>query len=308
MRAGVVAEMGTARQHHFQPQAYLRGFANDRDQVRVFDRQKRREVAITNVRNVAGQRDLYRFGSEEVESDLSHLVDGPAAALMTRVLEPFPPTPEDRVQLADYLALLYARNPAFKQFLRKAAGSRFKRDAMDWAQTLLAETDVRIGEVLGGYPDFALDVRSQRVLLKTIADGDYEIEVVDAAAHVRAMASPIVAALSGAIAARAWGLARAAPAADFVTSDRALAWSSPPGDPANTIFNATFLQFPVNRHHVLKMAGFRGLPDTTAVYSPDLVAEANSLTAAMASRFLYAHPESDEDVFIVALQGRSHAS
>ena len=300
--------MGTARQHHFQPQAYLRGFANDRDQVRVFDTLQRREVAITNVRNVAGQRDLYRFGSEEVESDLSHLVDGPAAALMTRVLEPFPPTPEDRIQLADYLALLYARNPAFKAFLRKAAGSRFKTNAMDWAQTLLAETDHRIGEVLGAYPDFGRDVRSRRLLLKTIADGGYELEVVDAAAHVRAMASPIVAALGAAIAARGWGLGSAPPAADFITSDRALAWSSPPGDPGNTIFDAAFLQFPVDRHHVLKMAGFAGLPDAKADYGTDFVAEANSLTAAMAARFLYAHPDTDEDVFIEALHGRSNAS
>src|SRR3954454_18421710 len=72
------------RQHHHLPRFYQRGFANDREQIRVLDRKTGTEYT-TNIVNVAQRRDWNAFEDEqgnrrqEVEKLLGDVIDAPAA-------------------------------------------------------------------------------------------------------------------------------------------------------------------------------------------------------------------------------------
>ena len=81
-----------------------------------------------------GERNLYAFGPQEVESDLAALVDGPANGVFGRLPSMFPPPPDDRVEVSCYLAVLYFRNPVLRDLMAKAAGPRWRQEMMLWAE------------------------------------------------------------------------------------------------------------------------------------------------------------------------------
>ena len=53
--------MSDPRNHHYVPQAYLRGFGDPADQILVRWRMNDKPLFVSNVRNVASERDFYSF-------------------------------------------------------------------------------------------------------------------------------------------------------------------------------------------------------------------------------------------------------
>ena len=60
----------TARQHHYVPQCYLKGFVRDRDKPKLFVVDlKERRTFTTNPKNVAGERDFHAVDVEGLPPD-----------------------------------------------------------------------------------------------------------------------------------------------------------------------------------------------------------------------------------------------
>jgi hypothetical protein len=192
-----------------------------------------------------GERNLYAFGPQEVESDLAALVDGPANGVFGRLPSMFPPPPDDRVEVSCYLAVLYFRNPVLRDLMAKAAGPRWRQEMMLWAERMLECSDDELLATLGRNEAFAESNETRRAMLQESAAGNYQLKITDpVGGHIRALGQPAIGELAWAIHERSWGLGTTHSGGHLLSSDRALAWSSPPGDPNRTILNAEYLQFP----------------------------------------------------------------
>ncbi|MEO7145014.1 MAG: DUF4238 domain-containing protein [Bryobacteraceae bacterium] len=108
-----------SRRHHYLPQMYLRGFADEADLVWVFDRQKN-SYLHQGVINTAVKKDFYTIlgpdgqKTDAVEMLMANTVEGP----MKRIIEKLDKKNltwegEDRAILALFVALLRTRNLAF---------------------------------------------------------------------------------------------------------------------------------------------------------------------------------------------------
>ena len=111
--------MKLSRRHHYLPQMYLRGFADEADLLWVFDRQNDTYLH-QGVLNTAVKKDFYTIigpdgqKSDAVEQMLANSVEGP----MKRIIERLDKKNvkwegEDRAILALFVGLLRTRNLAF---------------------------------------------------------------------------------------------------------------------------------------------------------------------------------------------------
>lgn len=112
------------RQHHYVPQGYQNGFANERKQVTVVDRRSG-ESYTSNTRNVFQQRDFYTLEDAageklfEVENNLGDVIDGPSAVCFERLrngnlaLEP-----DERFLLCHFMSVQLVRGTQIREQLR----------------------------------------------------------------------------------------------------------------------------------------------------------------------------------------------
>ena len=106
--------MTGAKRHHQVPQFYLRGFANDDDQVTVVRLGATPRSFTTAVKNVAVESHFYDvdwLGGErrgELEAFLGRVEDAAAESLQT-VLSGRSPSPVDRYNLSVWIVLQYIR-------------------------------------------------------------------------------------------------------------------------------------------------------------------------------------------------------
>lgn len=82
--------MDKVKKQHFVSQGYLRKFANNREQLHVFDKYNRRSF-ISAVRDVANKKYFYDFGSDVIEEISAYIDTHPELSF----------TPEERQQLLD---------------------------------------------------------------------------------------------------------------------------------------------------------------------------------------------------------------
>ena len=115
--------MKLSRRHHYLPQMYLRGFADDAEQVWVFDR-KENKFLHQGILNTAVKKDFYtvvgRDGkkTDAVEQMLANIVEAPMKRIIDRLdRKNLNWEGEDRAVLALFVALLRTRNPAFDKVL-----------------------------------------------------------------------------------------------------------------------------------------------------------------------------------------------
>jgi hypothetical protein len=118
-----------ARNHHFIPQSYLRGFANPRDTgsrkkwyTFVNDFQKK-ETTEKNVKYVCSELDFMRFEVEghrpdKLETELGKF-EGKAVEAIRRVVQNGNFAGEDRVQVLNLMALLAVRSPEQRENMRE---------------------------------------------------------------------------------------------------------------------------------------------------------------------------------------------
>lgn len=110
MSSGSVAKL-----HHFVPQAYLRGFANEQERLTAVPLDTARQPFTTSVKNVAAQTHFHTVpdapepdGFEKLLSEL----EGAVVELFRRMDSgEFPLPPEDRMTLSYYIALQAVRGP-----------------------------------------------------------------------------------------------------------------------------------------------------------------------------------------------------
>lgn len=106
--------------HHYVPQSYLRRFAIEGKPTQIFAYEIDREPYATNVKNIAGQRDLYTFNDTDNEGETAELedvfadIDGRGLELLQlldKMPDGFIELPEvEKGDLFSYIAFLHTRN------------------------------------------------------------------------------------------------------------------------------------------------------------------------------------------------------
>jgi hypothetical protein len=111
----------TARNHHFVPQCYLKGFVRHRDKPKLFVVDLRKRTAFqTHPRNVAAERDFHAIDLEgqspdALEGALAQF-EGPLADALGRIIAHREiRAEEDRVYLLNLVAMLAVKNPRHRQ-------------------------------------------------------------------------------------------------------------------------------------------------------------------------------------------------
>jgi hypothetical protein len=111
------------RRHHYLPQMYQRAFANARGQVRVFHVDGSRDYT-TSTANAFAEHDYYTVAS--VDADVDHeIIESGVYAKAETIADPslkrlvagtFPPSTQDRMDVAGFMALQVTRGPHFRRF------------------------------------------------------------------------------------------------------------------------------------------------------------------------------------------------
>src|ERR1700754_2809381 len=108
--------MKPSRRHHYLPQMYLRGFADEAEQVWVFDR-KENTFLHQGILNTAVKKNFYTAvgpdgkKTDAVEQMLANIVESPMKRIIERLdRKNLNWEGEDRAVLALFVALLRTRN------------------------------------------------------------------------------------------------------------------------------------------------------------------------------------------------------
>lgn len=172
--------MKLSRRHHYLPQMYLRGFANDAELVWVFDRQNNTYLH-QGIINTAVKKDFYTIvgvdgqKTDAVEQMMANMVEGPMKAIIERLdKRTLTWEGEDRAILALFVALLKTRNLAFDrdqnefidQFYRWWA--KATHSSVEAAEESLRKHDQKTGDDMTGV--------SAQEIFEMIRDDQYEIK------------------------------------------------------------------------------------------------------------------------------------
>ncbi len=289
-----------ARNHHWIPQCYLKGFAKSRSknaQLFVADVFSRKSF-VTVPRNVASARDFNRIDAAGV--DANHIesayadFEGLAAQALARMDEKRGfGNEEDHNLVLNLIALFSVRNPRMRENMRQ-----FQEQVAKQIMSLTVASKERYESSMAGAirsgevkPNADVTYESMREFI----DGEHYTIDVPTTRHVQTelkLAETVLPLLGE----RSWLLFRAgADSGGFVTSDHpvSLYWSDardrghfyPPGFGLKD----TEVLFPVS--HELAMVGTfdgpRGVHDAT----PNQVALANGITVMHGHRQIYARDD-----------------
>jgi Protein of unknown function (DUF4238)/Ribosomal protein L7/L12 dimerisation domain len=116
--------MAIARKHHYVPQMYLTGFANDKDQCFVVDASTRKPFTSSTA-NIAAERDYNKIEAQGVPADALEKelgkFEGVIASGIKRVRETasFGENGKDREDIINLITLLAVRNPRTRNDMDK---------------------------------------------------------------------------------------------------------------------------------------------------------------------------------------------
>lgn len=293
----------TARNHHYLPQCYLKGFALDpeKPQLQVFDLEKGKAFK-TSVRNIGSERDFNRTelqgrNPDELETTLSKLEAEIEQAIANVVRTGSLANPQDMGLILHLISLLHIRNPRVRDNFGDAMEQVIRFTAQSMVRT--RETWDGIGERLGR------DERSEDLpfdeMKGFIDSGEYGV-AVKREFHI-ALELKTVVEMIPVLARRNWELLRAgAGSGGFVTTDEpsTLFWTDPklaegPYSPGLGL-GSTMLLFPLSRDYCLK--GTLDAPNGRVPETRELpflqVAASNGLIVRHANRQVYAA----DDLFV----------
>ena len=112
-----------AKLHHFVPQGYLRGFANDKERIRAVPLDRARMSFTTSVKNVAARTHFHTVpGAEEPDGfeKILSVVEGEIVGIIRRMeAGEFPLPEQDRMSLSFYLALQAVRGPDTRETIER---------------------------------------------------------------------------------------------------------------------------------------------------------------------------------------------
>lgn len=292
----------TARQHHYVPQCYLKGFVRHREnpKLHVLDG-KTRKAFSTHPKNVAQERDFHAVQVEGLPSDAVEAAlaefEGQLAPALQRIIDNRSLKDEnDRSYLLNLIALLAVKNPNHRDVMRDFV-ARISKQVMAMALSTpeIWEAQVAGAKSAGYMPeDAATDYEEMRAF---VAEGQYDIGLATGA-HV-GMELDVFNDILPLVARRKWTLLRAPQGrTGFVTSDHpvSLHWSDPEahaGFPPGLGMPDTRLLFPVSNS--LAMIGcFEGddgehdVPDAMiAAFNTTVIARSRRQVYARDGEFLY---------------------
>jgi hypothetical protein len=116
--------MAIARKHHYVPQMYLTGFADDKDQCFVVDASTRKSFT-SSAANIAAERDYNKIEAQGVPADALEKelgkFEGVIAPGIRRVRETasFGDNGKDREDIINLITLLAVRNPRTRNDMEK---------------------------------------------------------------------------------------------------------------------------------------------------------------------------------------------
>ncbi|MYM92325.1 DUF4238 domain-containing protein [Duganella vulcania] len=289
-----------ARNHHWIPQCYLKGFAKSRSknaQLFVVDAITRASF-VTSPRNVASARDFNRVEAEgvnanDIESRYADFEGHAARALLHMDESRQFGDQEDHNLILNLIALLSVRNPRMRESSR-----RFQEQVIKQIMSLTVANKERYerslaGAVLAGevQPDPDVTYESMR---EFVEGEQYTIEV-PTTRHVETelqLVDTVLPLLGG----RSWILLRAASGSGgFVTSDHpvALYWTEAcdrgPFYSPGFGLKGTEVLFPIS--HELAMVGTFDGPHGTHDSTPEQVALANGVIIRHGHRQIYARDD-----------------
>jgi hypothetical protein len=289
----------TARQHHYVPQCYLKGFVRDRDKPKLFVVDlKERHTFTTNPKNVAVERDFHAVdveclppdtfenGMSGFETELDNSLRRIVAARSIK-------NENDRTHLFNLVGLMGTKNPSLRENFRIAHQHTVKV-IMDlatatperWAgQMARAKKD---GFLPADTPD---DYEGMRKFVEGVERGEYRIDTLPSM-HVP-MEMQTFDKILPLIFDRKWMLFKAPPnATGFITSDHpmCLRWDDPPErgrlPPPGLRHTKTQLLFPIS-NELAVIGGFE-IEEMEADADERLVAQINGSIMLHANRQVYA--------------------
>jgi len=289
--------MKLSRRHHYLPQMYLRGFADEADLVWVFDRRKN-SYLHQGVINTAVKKDFYTtLGPDGQKSDIAetlmaNVVEGPMKGIIEKLdKKNLTWEGEDRAILALFVALLRTRNLAFDKDQSEIT-EQFHR----WWAKAKHRSPKAVEESLREYQDKTgedmTDVSAQE-LFEMIRDDQYELK------NPRQNNIKMMMSLSLEIAKVLfrlnWEILAAPKGMSFVTCDNPFTVVPPP------FFDDTFCGYgiltpgastvvPLSRKTAICFYG-EGERNRGAVVYKDFLRHTNLVVAANSERFVIAREE-----------------
>ena len=287
-----------ARQQHWVPQCYLKGFAVERKntrQVQVFDRETGRTFA-TSTRNVGGERDFNRIelaGHEPdaFESGMGKFESELAPALDRIIQRQSISDQEDRTYLLNLIGLLATRNPRLREISRDFHERVYKR-----VLSLMTATperwaaQVKKAAAAGCMSETAIEQYDK--IREELATDAYRWELPTERHLVQEVDNldTVLPHLFG----RRWVLAKAPDSSGgFVTSDHpvCLVYSDPPAikgqvRPIGFGLDRTEVLFPISTR--LAVIGAFEIEDGEYYANDDIIAHLNGAFIAYSQRQVYA--------------------
>ena len=289
----------TARQHHYVPQCYLRGFVHDRDKPKLFVIDlKERRTFITNPKNIAVERDFHTVDIEGLpldafENDMAKFETDLDNALKHIVAARSIKNEDDRAYLFNLIGLMATKNPSLRENFR-VAHQHAALVIMDMVTATPERYSAHLarakkdGFLPANTPD---DYEEMRKFVEGVERGEYRIETLPSM-HVP-MEMQTFEKILPRIFNRKWMLLKAPPnATGFITSDHpmCLRWDNPPErgrlPPPGLAHAKTQLLFPVSNE--LAIIGGYEIEDMEADADERLVAQINGCITLHANRQIYA--------------------
>ncbi|MYC75038.1 DUF4238 domain-containing protein [Candidatus Poribacteria bacterium] len=288
----------TARNHHYIPQCYLRGFLDpslEKEQFHVIDKTDRR-CFVTTPRNVGSQRDFNRVNISGQPIDavekLFAEIDGEIARILKDVEEKATlPESTDMETLIYFTALLYKRNPQIRNHIGNCKTTIIKQMARALFFKPEKYESYRQQQRAAGK-----ELPKYETMKQFVESEDYDIRYGHGH-HLRYELEGIDNAVFPLLSRRKWSLFIAEKgASDFVCSDRPVALISigdPPENPDHSYNfggpglaqSNTKLTLPLNRRMAL-FSTFEPLPDVHTV-NDKVIADVNIRTILSAARQIY---------------------
>lgn len=299
----------TARNHHYVPQCYLKGFARYRDNPKLFvvDAKENRTFC-TAPANVAVERDFHKIDIDghpidALENAFSKFEGELSESLKNIIASRSIKNYNDRVFLFNLIGLMSTKNPRLRENMRKAH-EHSMRVAMDLITATPQRFEAQIKSAkAAGFIDQGADV-DYKTMREFLEKEEYKIELLTTGQLQREL--KIFDKILPLIFHRKWMLFKAPPGTSgFVTSDHpvCLMWSDPKKRggfyPPGLALLETQIVFPVSNELVL--IGAFEIEDDEVDADKLLIAQINGSIILHSTRQVYAR---DSD-FLYKMQHNS---
>lgn len=222
----------TARQHHYVPQCYLRGFVQNRENPKIFavDFKERRSFS-TNPRNVAAERDFHKIDIEghppdALENAFSGFETELDQALKRIIIARSIKDENDRALLFNLIGLMATKNPRLRETFR-IAHEHTARIIMDLATSTPERWASHIAKAKkDGF--IAADANTDYEKMRDFIERDEYMIETETSMHLQ-MELQTFDKILPLIFNRKWMLFRTRPETGFITSDHPMCimWSNP---------------------------------------------------------------------------------